>query len=122
MVKMVEMDSAISFGRQLAQPGDGEIVLVNLFHVAPEDEQDFLELWREDARFMLNNGCVSGQLHKGVHGSNSYLNIAIWRSSEEVARAFMSPEFQSTIARYPASCTASPHIFKRVAVEGVCAA
>jgi len=39
------------------------------------------------------------------------------------ARALAAdPEFQSKLSAYPASTVASPHLFKKVAVPGICVA
>jgi hypothetical protein len=34
--------------------------------------------------------------------------------------AFTDPGFQATFARYPDSTVASPHLFQKVAVPGIC--
>ncbi|WP_063005813.1 antibiotic biosynthesis monooxygenase family protein [Nocardia salmonicida] len=120
MVKIIEMDTHTTFMKQLAGSGSEPIVLANLFTMSPEDEASFLELWAEDAKYMLSHGCVSGQLHKGTEGSTSYLNYAVWESVEALARAFRSEQFQSLLHRYPSSVSASPHVFTKFAVPGVC--
>lgn len=122
MVQLVEMDRNTSFFEQLNSLADEPVVLVNLFIVPPEDEQAFLDMWTPDAKHMLANGAITGQLHKGVSGSHSYLNYAEWTSGRALAEAFRSPEFQGLISRYPASVTASPQVFRKVAIAGVCTA
>jgi hypothetical protein len=37
-----------------------------------------------------------------------------------VRNAFADPAFQATFARYPDSTVASPHLFQKVAVSGIC--
>lgn len=120
MVKLVEMDKDTTFFQQLASQDDGPIVLVNVFHVDVEDDKEFLTLWQDDAAYMLRSGCLSAQLHKGTEGSGSYINVAVWENVQALARAFQNPEFQKLASRYPESCTASPHVYKKVAVPGVC--
>ena len=34
--------------------------------------------------------------------------------------AFGDPQLQATFARYPESTVASPHLFQKVAVPGIC--
>jgi hypothetical protein len=34
--------------------------------------------------------------------------------------AFGDPQFRATFARYPDSTVASPHLFQKVAVPGIC--
>ncbi|MEU3010165.1 antibiotic biosynthesis monooxygenase family protein [Nocardia asteroides] len=120
MVRLVEMDAHTPFIKQLASEDDCEITLVNVFTMSPADEKEFLELWVEDAKYMLNHGCISGQLHKGTEGSTSYLNFAVWENATALATAFRSEEFQALLRRYPPSVSASPHVFTKFAVPGVC--
>ena len=122
VVQLVEMDENTTFLQQLATLADEPVVLLNIFTVPPEDEASFLALWSPDAEYMLANGAVSGQLHKGVEGSRSYLNYAVWESGRALAASFRSPEFQALLARYPASVTASPHVFRKIAIPGICTA
>lgn len=122
MVQLIEMDRHTSFIRQLSGADDGPIILINHFTMDPDDEEEFLRLWVDDADYMLSHGCRSGQLHKGTEGSVSYLNYAVWDKVSDLAAAFRSAEFQSLAGRYPASVLASPHVFKKFAVPGVCEA
>jgi len=50
------------------------------------------------------------------------VNAAVWESARALGQAFRSPEFQARVARYPEDAVAAPHVFKRVAVPGVCVA
>ena len=50
------------------------------------------------------------------------MNAAVWESARALGQAFRSPEFQARVARYPEDAVAAPHVFKRVAVPGVCVA
>ncbi|MBU3067765.1 antibiotic biosynthesis monooxygenase [Nocardia sp. NEAU-G5] len=122
MVKLLELDKSTTFFQQLASQEEGPIVLVNVFHVEPDDEEEFLRLWKDDGTFMMSHGCISAQLHKGIDGSGSYINVAVWESVQNIARAFQTPEFQEMIAKYPESCTAAPHLYKKIAVPGICVA
>jgi len=49
-----------------------------------------------------------------------FINYAVWESTEHFRKAFSNPEFQSNLDNYPASAVASPHLFKKVAVPGIC--
>jgi hypothetical protein len=48
------------------------------------------------------------------------------RSFKGLAKALdaiiTQPEFRGRLARYPASAVASPHLFEKVAVPGICVA
>ena len=99
------------------------VVLMNEFNVAPEDVEQFLEVWADDAAFMKQQpGFISTQLHRGTAGSSTFVNVAVWESSRALGEAFGSPEFQERAARYPESAVAAPHVFERVAVPGICVA
>ena len=65
-------------------------------------------------------GYVSTQLHRGIGGSTTFINVAVWESVEAMRAAVTSPEFQASFANYPESPVASPHVFKKVAVPGIC--
>ena len=120
MLQRIEMDDRVSLSDQLS--GEvGPVILINTFKVAPEDADALLEAWTADAAYMKQQpGFISTQLHRGVGGSSVFLNYAVWESMEAFRAAFTSPEFQATFARYPDRTIASPHLFQKVAVPGIC--
>lgn len=116
------MDPAFPITRQLGIETE-PVVLVNLFTLAPADEVAFLEAWQDDASFMkAQPGFISTQLHRAVGESPTYLNYAVRESMQTFRDAFGNPEFRAKLDRYPASSVASPHLFEKVAVPGVCVA
>jgi heme-degrading monooxygenase HmoA len=116
------MDEQVTYTEQL-RGDDGPIVLVNVFNVAPEDAARLVEAWGEDAAFMKEQpGFRSAQLHRGTAGSCTFVNVAEWESATALAEAFGSPAFQGHLSKYPDSVVASPHVFEKVAVPGICAA
>lgn len=50
------------------------------------------------------------------------MNHAVWESVGAFRAAFTSPDFQAKLAAYPEHATISPHLFRKVAVHGVCVA
>ncbi|WP_175911813.1 MULTISPECIES: antibiotic biosynthesis monooxygenase family protein [Burkholderia] len=116
------MDPAFPIQQQLcidAQP----VVLVNVFTLDPADEADFLAVWKDDAEFMKRQpGFISTQLHRALGDSPTYFNYAIWESTDAFRAAFTHPEFVAKLSAYPSSAVASPHLFQKVAVAGVCTA
>jgi len=117
-----EMDDLVTYAEQLRH-GDGPIVLINQFNLAPGDAGHFLEVWADDPAFMKQQpGFISTQLHRGTAGSTTFINVAVWESARALGRAFGSPGFQDRAARYPASTVAAPHVFTKVAVPGICVA
>jgi heme-degrading monooxygenase HmoA len=89
--------------------------------VALEDVDELLQAWAADAALLRSRpGFISTQLHRGIAGSSVFLNTAVWESVEAFRNAFGDPTFQATFARYPDSTVASPHLFQKVAVPGIC--
>jgi heme-degrading monooxygenase HmoA len=120
MAKLVEMDANVPLFAQM-KDGDGPVVLINKFDVARDDIEQFLKIWAEDAEFMKRQpGFISTQLHRGIAGSCVFLNFAVWESAEAFQAAFSRPEFQEALSKYPESAVASPHLFRKVAVPGIC--
>jgi quinol monooxygenase YgiN len=121
-MQLRETDEQVTYVRQLQQD-TGPIVLINQFNVAPEDIDRLLEAWAEDAAWMKQQpGFISTQLHRGVAGSATLVNVAVWESARALGEAFSSPGFQRNIERYPESTVAAPHVFEKVAVPGICVA
>ncbi|MGH8931405.1 MAG: antibiotic biosynthesis monooxygenase family protein [Egibacteraceae bacterium] len=120
MITLREQDERVGYQEQLAQD-TAPIVLINQFHVAPEDADRLVEVWADDAAFMKEQpGYISAQLYRGTAGSTTFINIAVWESTAALRDAFLNPEFQERIRRYPASTVGSPHVFAKVAVPGIC--
>ena len=120
MLKRVEMDKHVTLAEQLAREV-GPVILVNTFHVEPEDADALLDAWAADAAYLkAKPGFLSTQLHRGVAGSSTFLNVAVWESVDAFRAAFGDPVFQETYGRYTDSTVASPHLFQKVAVPGIC--
>ena len=120
MLRRTEMDDRVGLAHQLA--GEvGPVILINTFRVAPEDVDQLLAAWAADAAYLRTKpGFISTQLHRGIAGSCVFLNHAVWESFEAFPTAFGDPRFQQTFAAYPDSTVASPHLFQKVAVPGIC--
>jgi heme-degrading monooxygenase HmoA len=120
MLQRTEMDPQVHLTDQLAQEV-GPVTLINIFQVAPEDVDRLLDAWAADAAYLKTKpGFISTQLHRGIAGSSVFFNHAVWESVEAFRDAFGDPQFQATFARYPNSTVASPHLFQKVAVPGIC--
>jgi heme-degrading monooxygenase HmoA len=95
------------------------VILINKLTVKPEDVDQLLRAWTADAAYFKQQpGFISTQLHRGIGGSCVFINYAVWESTELYKRAFKNPEFQPH--QYLLSSVASPHLFKKVAVPGIC--
>ena len=120
MVKLVEMDEKVTLNTQLEEDV-GAVILLNKFTVNIEDVDQFLKVFAATTEVLKQQpGFISAQLHRGIAGSCTIINYAVWESAEHFKRAFNSPEFRSSVADLPASTVMSPHLFKKVAVSGIC--
>jgi heme-degrading monooxygenase HmoA len=122
MPQMRPLDPAFPIDRQIAIDA-GPVVLVNVFTLDRADEETFLKVWQDDADFMKRQpGFISTQLHRAIGESPTYLNYAVWQTTADFRTAFLHPEFRSKLSAYPSSAAASPHLFQKVAVPGICVA
>lgn len=95
----------------------GPIVLANTFLVPKESAEAFLTLFSRQAEFMkAQPGFVSFGMHKGTGDSRLLMNIAVWESTESLATAFGSPEFQRMAAEFPDDVVSYPHVFEQIDV------
>ena len=116
------LDPAFPIERQLGID-TSPVVLVNLFMLEGADEASFLKVWEDDAAFMKRQpGFISTQLHRAIGDSPTYLNYAVWQSTADFRAAFTDPQFRAKLSAYPSSAVASPHLFQKVAVPGICVA
>ena len=120
MVEIVEMDKRITLDKQLEED-IGPVILINKFNLDPQDVDQFLKAWASDAEIMKKQpGFISTQLHRGIAESCTFINYAVWESTSQFKQALNNPQFQAKISEYPASAIASPHLFKKIAVPGIC--
>jgi heme-degrading monooxygenase HmoA len=120
LVKLVEMDEKVKLLTQMEED-IAPVILINKFSIKAEDVDEFLRTWATSAAIMKRQpGYISSQLHRGIGGSSVFLNYAVWESTEHFKKASNNPEFQSSLEKLPASVVASPHLFKKVAVPGIC--
>ena len=114
------MDELVTLSAQMEQ-NISPVILINKFNVKPEDVDQLLKAWAADAAYFKQQpGFISTQLHRGIGGSCVFINYAVWESTQQFKEAFNRPEFKSKLGAYPYSTTTSPHLFKKVAVSGIC--
>ena len=120
--RVIQVDPNVSIFDQFSAD-TAPVVLINQFTVAERDVDAFLLSWAEDAAwFKRQPGYISAQLHRGIAGSTTFVNVAVWESAKALGQAFHSPEFQARMGHYPDSATIAPHLFAKVAVAGICTA
>ena len=127
MAKFVEMDDIGKFKEQTEEKEiDGQVILINKFNVKPDKTDQFVKDWGEDAiNFKKQPGFISAQLHKGIGKSSVFINYAVWESLEHyksvINKRLFSSESQSPLLKYnDDSLVISPHLFKKVAIPGIC--
>jgi quinol monooxygenase YgiN len=120
MARVVEADEHVILSEQLEE-NVGPIILINKFNVKPEEADQFLKAWEKDATYFKSQpGFISAQLHRGIVGSGVFVNYAVWESTALFKKALSKIDLQELLSDYPASTVASPHIFTKVAVPGIC--
>lgn len=120
MLSLRPLDPIVPIHQQLAADVS-PVVLVNLFSVDAEDVDALLAAWEHDANWMKQQpGYIATQLHRGIAGSNLFLNYAVWESVAHFRAAFTHPDFSAALGEYPDSAVAQPHLFSRVAVPNLC--
>jgi len=121
MAKLVEMDEHVSIFAQMEEDV-GPVILINKFSVEPKEFDQFMKGWAAEAeKFKQQPGFILTQLHKGIGGSGTFINYAVWESAAQFKRAVnnvMNPN--DMMSAYPPSTVASPHLFKKAAVPGIC--
>jgi hypothetical protein len=49
-----------------------------------------------------------------------FINYAIWESTAHSKKALNNIDLEAILSDYPPSMVVSPHLFKKVAVPGIC--
>ncbi len=122
MLQLKPLDPAFPIQRQMSIPAS-PVVLVNVFTVDAKDVDALLKAWEADANWMKQQpGYISTQLHRAVGQSTTFLNYAIWESTEHFRAAFAHPDFRARLGAYPDSAVAAPHLFQKIGVTNLCTA
>jgi len=118
--KIIEMDERVKFLNQI-EKDVAPVILINKFNVNSENIDQFLRAWALTGSVIKRQpGYISAQLHRGIADSSVFINYAVWESTQLFRVAFNNPEFQSILSKLPPGTVASPHLFKKVAVPGIC--
>jgi quinol monooxygenase YgiN len=122
MAKLVEMDERASIFAQMDEKDDGSVILINKFSVAPNEIHQFLKGWETEAeKFKQQPGYTSTQLHRGIGESGTFINYAVWESVSHFKKAVSNVvDPNNPVSAFPPSTMVSPHLFKKVAVPGLC--
>ncbi|KZX20445.1 antibiotic biosynthesis monooxygenase family protein [Rathayibacter tanaceti] len=121
MLQIATLDSSTPISLQ-HEVETGPVTIINTF-VAPEGaEEEVLAAWAADAEYMKRTGnLLAVQLYRGIAGSRLFTNVAVWASPAALKAAARTDEFAAHAAAYPDGTLAYPHLYQKVAVEGICA-
>jgi hypothetical protein len=102
MVKLVEMDEKATFFDQMEDNVDGVVIDIGKFNVNSEDVDQFVKTWASKAEIIRKQpGFLSLQLHRGIAGSNVFVNYAVWESIETLRKLLkilnLSPKLLSIL-------------------------
>lgn len=121
-MNFVEVAPTVTLADQLREEG-GPAVLADTLVIPPEDADALLAAWTQDTAVMKRQpGFPSTQVHRDIAGSGVFLDVAVWKSPARFRAAFANPAFREKPAGYPPTATASPHLFRKLADPGLCAA
>ena len=121
MLTVLEADPNVTLAQQLTA-GGGPVVLVAHFKVDPARTDQFVSIWQADAAYYTAQpGCVSAQLHRGIAGSGSFMNYAVWESVDLFRKA-LNPKLMDAAKAYPDGSSVALHLYRKVAVAGICGA
>lgn len=120
-MKIVEMDEKVNLNTQL-QHDVGTVVQITKYTVNHDDMEQFLKTWTSAAEIAKKAmpGVISAQLHRGIAGSNVFVAYLIFESTDAIRQLQRNPDFPAILSTFPANTVASPHLFKKVAVPGIC--
>jgi heme-degrading monooxygenase HmoA len=122
MTEMANLDPSTTLASQF-QEKTGPIVLINTFFVPRDVMAEFLAIWQGTALFMKAcPGSITTQLHRGTADSQLLVNTSVWESTEALAHAHADPRFREQSGKFPDGIITYPHIYQKIAVEGICVA
>jgi heme-degrading monooxygenase HmoA len=118
-LQRVEVDPEVPLSDQLSL-NTGPATLFIHFRMEPGERDAFLEAWRQGSSYMKRQeGFMGAQMHQGIGGSRSMMEVAIWETTANLRAALSTDEWRALVEQYP-RCTSSPQLFQRVAVPDIC--
>lgn len=123
MIKRVEVGAVVSIRDRRGDDSKDPVILVNVLHPPPGEIEALIAAWTDDAHhFKARPRFISAQLPRGIVGSGTSMNCAVWQSAGAFQAAFTSPEFTAKLEACPEGAVVPPNLFRKVAVDGVCVA
>jgi heme-degrading monooxygenase HmoA len=95
--------------------GQDVVTLINVFTVAPEDQQRLVDLLVEATEQVMSKqpGYVAANLHRSLDGTK-VTNYAHWRSREDFQALAHHPQVAAHLRRVQAVATFEPSLYEVV--------
>ena len=120
-MKTLELDGKVTLEVQVQQ-NISPVIQITTYTVSLDEIDQFLDTWALIAGFVKKtvSGIISIQLHRGVAGSNVFLAYLIFESTDSIRQLYKNSDFPVLLSKYPSSTVASPHLFEKIAIPGIC--
>jgi quinol monooxygenase YgiN len=94
------------------------VTLINVFTVAPENQQRLIDLLVEATEGVINAqpGFISANLHKSLDGTR-VVNYAQWRSREDLEAMLANPAAIPHLREAAALAAFEPHLYEVAYVD-----
>jgi heme-degrading monooxygenase HmoA len=115
---MAQTGSARGSATTSIQADADVVTLINIFTVAPERQQDLVELLDRATEETMRNlpGFVSANIHRSLDGQH-VANYAQWRSEADFRAMLANPEAQEHMRRSVEMARAEPVLYKVASVH-----
>lgn len=121
MATFYDFDSEKSFKEQLEEE-TGTVILTNTFTIPKGQMESALATWKKTADILkFCPGHISTQLHRGVD-SNMLINVAVWDCAHHLRDGLSREDFKAVLASFPPGTECRAHLYRRIAIDGVCVA
>lgn len=96
------------------------VTLINVFTVAPENQQRLVDLLVEatDAVIKRLPGFISANIHRGIDGTK-VVNYVQWRRREDFEAMLRDPAAMPHLQKSARLATFEPHLYEVIHVENV---
>ena len=79
------------------------VTLINAFTVPPEETEQFLYRWKNNARIMARQpGFIRARLHRSLVDDTEwrFINVAQWGTGKALDQALANPQWRADVQRF----------------------
>ncbi|KAH8697112.1 hypothetical protein BGW36DRAFT_377965, partial [Talaromyces proteolyticus] len=121
MPTFYDLDPKKPFRQQLEEE-TGTVVFTNTFTIPEGKIDEALATWKRTAEILKYcPGFISTQMHQGVD-SHILINVSVWESAHHLRDGLNREDFKAVAESFPQGTQCRAHLFRRLHVEGICAA